>query len=58
VPYVITNIEARFARYAGLPLGARHYRFGAENQVLSWETETRKLLLDLFDETRGKLSAR
>jgi hypothetical protein len=58
VPYVITNIEARFARYAGLPLGARHYRFGAENQVLSWETETRKLLLDFFDETRGKLSAR
>jgi hypothetical protein len=52
IPYVITNIEHRFAPYAGVPIGARHYPFGGERQVLSWETETRKLLLDLFEQVR------
>jgi hypothetical protein len=52
IPYAITNIEHRFAPYAGVPTGARHYPFGGEHQILSWETETRKLLLDLFEQVR------
>jgi hypothetical protein len=49
VPYVITKIEPMFAAPAGVPVGARHYRFAAENQVLYWETETREVLRELFE---------
>ncbi|MEX2528449.1 MAG: hypothetical protein WEA09_12495 [Gemmatimonadota bacterium] len=55
VPYVITKIEHLFAKYAGVEVGARHYNFAHENQILYWETETREVLLDFFEEVRGRL---
>ena len=56
VPYIITKIQHLFSEHAGIPVGHRHYPFGAENQVLSWETETQDLLWDLFEEIRERLS--
>jgi hypothetical protein len=32
-----------------------HYRFGNENQILYWETETRELLVEAFEGIRGRL---
>lgn len=55
IPYVITKVEPRFAQYADVRAGDRHYRFGRENQILYWETETRDVLLEFFEGVRGRL---
>jgi hypothetical protein len=55
VPYVITKIQHMFAKYAGVGVGDRHYKFAHDNQILYWETETRDVLLDFFEEVRGRL---
>jgi hypothetical protein len=55
IPYVITKIEHLFAHYADVRAGDRHYRFGHENQILYWETETRDVLLEFFEGVRGRL---
>ncbi len=57
IPYVITNIERLFARYAGVETGDRHYPFGNDNQILHWETETREVLLEHFEAVRGRLES-
>jgi hypothetical protein len=54
-PYVITNVQHLFARYIGVPVGARHYPFGNENQILYWETETQDVLLDFFEELHARV---
>jgi hypothetical protein len=58
VPYVITNIEHLFASYAGIEVGARHYPFAGEHQLLYWQTETRELLLQRYEELRPRLDRR
>ena len=58
VPYVITKIQHLFARYVDVPVGGRHYRFGNENQILYWETETQDVLLGFFEEVYGRLRAK
>ncbi len=55
IPYVITKIEHLFTHYADVAVGDRHYRFGDENQILYWETETCELLLDFFEEVHKRL---
>lgn len=54
-PYVITNIQHSFARHIDVPVGGRHYPFGNENQILHWETETRDVLLDFFEELHARV---
>jgi ADP-heptose:LPS heptosyltransferase len=49
VPYVITDIEAYFAAWAGVKLGAEHYPFAQAHQYLVWEKENAALLLGYFD---------
>lgn len=58
VPYVITKIQHSFARYIDVPVGGRHYRFGNENQILYWETETRDVLVDFLEEIYTRLRTR
>ncbi len=58
IPYVITKIERLFAQYADVAAGDRHFRFGNENQMLYWETETRELLLDSFEEVHERVRRR
>jgi hypothetical protein len=55
-PYVITNIQHLFSGYIDVPVGGRHYPFGNENQILYWEKENQDVLLDFYDELRGRLS--
>ena len=55
LPYVITKVEPLFARYIDVPVGARHHVFGDENQVLSWETETRDTLFEQFAEVYARV---
>ena len=55
IPYVITKMEHMFAQYADVSVGDRHYRFGNENQILYWETETREVLLDFFEEVHERI---
>ena len=59
-PYLITNVQHLFSRYIGVPVGARHYPFGNENQILNWERENQDVLLEQFEElhdrVRGKLA--
>ncbi len=50
VPYIITNYERAAARFAGIPIGTRHYPFATPAQWLIWERETPGLLGVLFDE--------
>lgn len=57
IPYVITKIEHLFVQYADVSVGDRHYRFGNENQVLYWETETQEVLLDFFEEIYARRRA-
>ncbi len=54
-PYVITNVQHLFARYIGVLVGARHYPFGNENQILYWETETQNVLLNFFEELHARV---
>jgi hypothetical protein len=54
-PYVITNIQHAFAPYADVPVGGRRYPFGGDNQILSWERETRDLLFDFFEELHDRV---
>jgi hypothetical protein len=56
-PYVVTNIQHQFSRYAGVPVGARHYPFGRQNQILHWEKEDQDTLLSFFEELRGRAMA-
>lgn len=58
VPYVITKIEHLFARYAEVDVGARHYPFGREDQVLHWHSEDCETLLLWLQEMRQILKAR
>jgi len=58
VPYVITKIQHLFAQYIDVPVGGRHYRFGNENQILYWDTETQDVLLDFFEEVHERLRAK
>ena len=44
-PYLICDIEHFFAPFAGVEVGATHYPFGHENQVLLWGKESADLLL-------------
>lgn len=57
-PYLISNVQHLFAEYVDVPVGARHYPFGTENQILYWEVETQDVLLEhfeeLYDRVRGK----
>jgi hypothetical protein len=48
VPYVITSIEAFFARYAGVEANARRYPFAGAHQYLVWQQEDARLLLQYF----------
>ena len=48
VPYVITNIEPFFARYAGVEPNAAHYPFAGDHQYLVWQREDARLLLHYF----------
>jgi hypothetical protein len=48
-PYTITNFEHRAAEFVGVPVGTERYPFSAEHQWLSWEPETKEVLLGLFD---------
>lgn len=57
-PYLITNIQHLFSRYAGIPVGARHYPFGNENQILYWERENRDVLMAFFDEIHDRVRGR
>lgn len=57
-PYLITNIQHLFSRYAGIPVGARHYPFGNENQILYWERENQDVLVAFFDELHDRVRAR
>jgi len=54
IPYVITNIQHLFAQYADVGVGDRHYKFGNENQILYWDTETQDVLLDFFEEVHER----
>jgi len=54
-PYLITNILHLSAQYIDVPVGGRHYPFGNENQILHWETETRDVLLDFFEELHARV---
>ena len=58
VPYVITKIQHLFAGYIDVPVGGRHYRFGNENQILYWQTETQDVLLGFFEEVHERLRAK
>ncbi|HKQ26535.1 MAG TPA: hypothetical protein VJT81_18970 [Burkholderiales bacterium] len=57
-PYLITNIQHLFSRYIEIPVGARHYPFGNENQILYWERENQDLLWEFFEELHERLRAR
>jgi hypothetical protein len=57
-PYLITNIQHLFARYAEVPVGARRYPFGRENQVLNWDVENQDTLLRFFEELRAQVGGR
>jgi len=57
-PYLITNIQHLFSRYAGIPVGARHYPFGNENQILYWERENRDVLMAFYDEIHDRVRGR
>jgi hypothetical protein len=54
-PYLITNIEHLFSPYIGIPVGARCYPFGNENQILYWEKETQDVLLKFFEELHDRV---
>jgi hypothetical protein len=47
-PYIITNYEHSMSEQVELPVGALNYPFASEHQILSWERESSRLLLDLF----------
>jgi hypothetical protein len=49
IPYAILNIEASFAKHAGIIPHDRHYPFGRADQVLTWEKESTEQLLELFE---------
>lgn len=49
IPYVITDIEAYFAPYVGIRVGAEHYPFGHSHQYLVWEKESAAMLLGYFE---------
>jgi len=57
-PYFVTSIQHLFSPYAGVPVGARHYPFGNENQILHWEMETQDVLLDAFEELYARLRSK
>lgn len=57
-PYIITNIQHLFSFYIDIPVGARHYPFGNENQILHWEKENQDVLLALFEELHGRVRER
>jgi hypothetical protein len=57
-PYLISNIQHLFAEYVDVPVGARHYPFGTENQILYWEKENQDVLLEFFEELHGRLRER
>jgi hypothetical protein len=57
-PYLITNIQDLFSFYIDIPVGARHYPFGTENQILYWEKENQDVLLAFFEELHGRLRER
>lgn len=56
-PYFITNIQSLFSSYIDVPVGGRHFPFGNENQILHWEREDQDVLLEAFEELRGRLTA-
>jgi hypothetical protein len=57
IPYVITKIQHLFSAYIDLPVGARRYQFGGENQILYWETEDEEVLSGFFEEVHSRLSS-
>lgn len=57
-PYFISNIQHLFARYIDLPVGARHYPFGNENQILYWELENQDVLLEFFEDLHDGVRGR
>jgi hypothetical protein len=60
-PYVITNMEPRFSRFNGVPVGEPQYPFAFANQYLSWEKETADFLTESFERvyhaTKGRRNA-
>ncbi len=48
-PYVITNMEPRFSRFNGVPVGEPRYPFGLDHQTISWERENEDFLFDSFE---------
>lgn len=58
VPYIITNMEPRFSRFNGVPVGTPRYPFGLDNQRVSWEAETADLLMDLFEMTYHSINSK
>jgi hypothetical protein len=54
-PYLITNIQHLFSFYIDVPVGARHYPFSNENQILYWDVENQDVLLEFFGELHGRL---
>jgi hypothetical protein len=48
-PYTITHVEHRAAKFFGIPVGIERYPFALQHQWLSWERETARLLIELFD---------
>ena len=55
VPYIITNYEHAAAKNVDIPLYAIRYPFALDHQILSWERETKELLLDLFEPVYSSL---
>jgi len=58
LPSLITNFEAFFAPYAGIPVGARRYPFASPYQLLMWQREDARLLLEYFETVYDSLAGR
>lgn len=54
-PYLITNVQHLFSQYIGVPVGARHYPFGNDNQILYWEREDQDVLAEHFEKLRDRV---
>ena len=49
VPHVITSIEAQHANHAEIKIGDTRHPFGARDQILLWEKETKDNLMFNFE---------
>jgi hypothetical protein len=49
MPYAIFGVEHRIIDFTGTSIGDRHYPFGNRNQLLMWESENAKSLMETFE---------